>query len=268
MEAFIRFFQGILSTVGLPPVLFFKRSSRRQRERGGDRGEEQTECESSDIAVETASSLQPPAVEDDMNVSMKVAITTKLLTSSRLLTTLEGGNMLRGEGKMKLMDLPHYFLVSLLVDWLGIKGTMSLDRAMSDREQRERLLDMILSGDVCFQGAVLDREHSDVCGFLGEVKDSCRMHDECLAWLCKRKVSVRNVFAGYWDTKERTREMVLTVAKNSPQLEGLHVAIFETIGDQLAQVGEVHIHTYIHTYMHTHTHTHHTHAHKHHMTRQ
>jgi len=59
---------------------------------------------------------------------------------------------------MRLMiDLPHYFLVSLLNDWLGVKGTMTLDRAMSDREQRAVLLEMLRSGDVCFEGAKIVR---------------------------------------------------------------------------------------------------------------
>ena len=38
-------------------------------------------------------------------------------------------------GMRLMLDLPQYFLVSLLVDWLGLKGTMTLDRAMSDREK-------------------------------------------------------------------------------------------------------------------------------------
>jgi hypothetical protein len=33
------------------------------------------------------------------------------------------------------MELPFYLLVSLLNDWLGVKGTTALDRAMSDRQQ-------------------------------------------------------------------------------------------------------------------------------------
>jgi hypothetical protein len=61
-----------------------------------------------------------------------------------------------------MIDLPHYFLVSLLNDWLGVKGTMTLDRAMSDGEPRAVLLEILRSGDVCFEGAKIVRHEEGV----------------------------------------------------------------------------------------------------------
>ena len=105
-----------------------------------------------------------------------------------------------------MIDLPHYFLVSLMNDWLGVKGTMRLDQAMSDREQRVVLLEMLRSGDVCFEG---------------------------LYWLWLRGVGVLHVFVGR-TIDEEVATMALTVAKNSPHLLGLYIEYFEGVSSHLA----------------------------------
>jgi hypothetical protein len=109
-------------------------------------------------------------------------------------TNTKGGGQIK---EMKLMiDLPHYFLVSPLNDWLGVKGTMTLDRAMSDREQRAVLLEILRSGDVCFEVAKIVRHEEGVIN-----DEESNFPYNSLYWLWLRGVGVRHVFVWVWECR-------------------------------------------------------------------
>lgn len=137
------------------------------------------------------------------------------------------------DGYLNLMDLPFYFMVTLLVDWLGVKGTMKLDIAMSDKEQRLRFLEMLRSGHVCFEGAMIVM---DV--WKDEVKEESKIPTDYLRWLLAREVGVHHVFLGRNVSKD-VGKVAMALSKNSPHLRSLHFNCFEGITTYLIQVGQI-----------------------------
>ena len=106
---------------------------------------------------------------------------------------------------MSLMALPWGVLLCLLQEWLGMENTARLDKC---KEGRDKLLEVLGSGEVCYHGSI-------------DVKDVMKASQ--VKWLGLRGVSL----LGLNVESDVTPEMLLSVTRNSPGLQnlGLHGVI-------------------------------------------
>ena len=119
---------------------------------------------------------------------------------------------------MSLMDLPWGVLVCLLREWLEMEDVARLDTAMSCREGREKLLEVLGSGEVCYQGSI-------------DADDKLKASQ--VKWVGLRGVSL----LGLSVDSDVTPEMLLSVTRNSP---GLHLISLDGVtGLSAAQMSEI-----------------------------
>ena len=103
------------------------------------------------------------------------------------------------------VDLPWGVLVCLLREWLNMEDTARLDMAMSCIEGRAKMLEVLGSGEVRYQGS------RDVNDFMNKTQ---------VVWVGLRGVSLLGLVV----RSDVTAEILLSVTRNSPGLEflGLH----------------------------------------------
>jgi len=137
--------------------------------------------------------------------------------------------------KHNLMDLPCGVLVCLFREWLGMENTARLDTAMSSREGREKLLEVLRCGEVCYQGSNYEVHPFDVC--VGE------MNASQVKWAGLRGISL----LGLVIKSDVTPEILLSVTRNSPGLKflcldgvvGLSAAHMSEIGHSCSHVNKL-----------------------------
>jgi len=120
------------------------------------------------------------------------------------------------------VDLPWGVLVCLLREWLDMEDTAKLDTAMSCIEDRAKLLEVLGSGEVCYQGSrVVSKK------IYGAIKAPQ------VEWVGLRGVSLLGLAA----RSDVTAEMLLSVTRNSPGLENLRLN--GVVGLSVAQMSEI-----------------------------
>ena len=128
-----------------------------------------------------------------------------------------------------LLRLPRDFLASVFKDYLTLRELVRFDTAMSSREGRAKLLEVLRSG-----GVVFAKGQEDGGGWIKEA---------CLNWLCDRGVGVRRLRCDGAYRFGHTAEKVVFVCRDSPGLTVLRLSLWNRFGcesfssSEMAEIG-------------------------------